>query len=94
MAKITKKEKKLAKKTLRTIEDSKKRELLMSQDPKLTYKREIIHSDMPWPLKLISMGRKDILMLIIVAIIILIVIAGFGLYYVITWIIEALEGVL
>ena len=47
------------------LERMKQKDRMMSQEPTKTYKRETIYTNMPWPLKVIQMGRTDVLIMII-----------------------------
>ena len=90
MVKISKREKKLAKQTLNTMQEVRHKEQLRLQDPNASYKRKISYTTMPWPLELISMGRKDVLGLIILVILLLASVIIVGLYFLIEWLLGVL----
>jgi hypothetical protein len=72
MGKISRRERKLANKTMDRLDDVRHRSKLEDMDPTKSYKRKIVHTNIPWPLELINMGRSDIIILIIIAIILII----------------------
>ena len=86
MGKMSRKEKKLAKKTLNTMQETKFKEQLRLQAPTTSYKRKISYTTMPWPLELVQMGRKDVLFLIMLVIVTLIVFGIIALYLFINWV--------
>jgi hypothetical protein len=81
-------EKKLVKKTLKKIEEKKRDESLLSNPPGQTYKRQIVHTEMPWPLQIVLMGRKDVLFLILLIIGIICSVGGYVIYQIIMKILE------
>ena len=89
---LSRREKKLAHRTLDTIDKSKEREQLLSQNPLTSYKRKVIYTHMPWPLELIQMGRSDVLILIIVAIVLLIAFIAIVAFYGINWVIDIIRN--
>jgi hypothetical protein len=89
MGDLSRRERKLANETLRTRERMKQHEGTMTQDPHTSYKRKTVYTHMPWPLELVLMGRSDVLLLIIIAIVL--VTAGLicVFYFGINWVIKA-----
>jgi hypothetical protein len=87
MGKMSRKERKLTKSALKNMDSSKKKSQLMSQDPVKSYKRKIVHTEIPWPLELIQIGRTDILVAIILLVVVLTAAIAYGLYLLINWII-------
>jgi len=75
---------------MENLDKVKKRDKMMAQDPTLSYKRKIVHTNMPWPLELINMGRSDIVFLIILLAIIIIAAVAIGLWFLINWLLGVL----
>lgn len=90
MGKISRKERKLAKKTMRQLDTARHRSKLEEQNPQVSYKRKIIHTKMPWPLEVIQMGRGDIILLLIIIIILIIVATIIGIWYLFNWLMGVL----
>ena len=90
MGKVSRKEKKLAKQAIKHYDEGKKREQLLSQNPQQTYRRKIIYTKMSWPLQVWLMGRKDIVIFIILLIVLGIVAGTYIIYRLILWLIEVL----
>jgi len=77
---LTRRDKKEARYTLKKIQKEKQKQSLLSAPPDRTYKRQIVHTEMPWPLQVILMGKKDVLILILIILIILIIVGVYGAY--------------
>lgn len=90
MAKISRREKKLTREAMSNLDNARKRDQMMAQDPTKSYKRKIIHTKMPWPLELINMGRTDIVLLIIILIAIIIVAVALGIWFLVNWLLGVL----
>lgn len=75
---------------MENLDNLKKRDKMMGQDPTVSYKRKIVHTNMPWPLELINMGRSDIVLLIIMIAIIIIVALAIGIWFLINWLLGVL----
>jgi hypothetical protein len=88
MATVSRREKKLAQESMRTRERMKQQEGVMSQDPHTSYRRKTVYTHMPWPLELVLMGRSDVLLLILFAIVLIIAGIAFVLFYGMSWAIK------
>mgnify|MGYP006279801313 CR=1 FL=1 len=84
------KDKKLAKKAMKRIEKQKQKQSLLERPPNQNYKRQIIHTDMPWPLQVVLMGKKEVLIFIILVLAIITIAAAYGIYHLALFIMEML----
>jgi len=85
MGKMSRREKKMTKEALDRLEHSRKRDKMLQQDPTKSYKRKIVHTDMPWPLELIQMGRIDIVIMLMIIIAVIIIAFGYGIWLLFNW---------
>jgi len=85
---LRRRDKKEAKKALKRIEKQKQKQSLLERPYNESYNRKIIHTEMPWPLQLISMGKKDVLIFIILVLGIITIAGIYLLYRLILFILE------
>ena len=88
MGNLSRRENKLAQKAMRSKERIKQHEGTMAQDPHTSYKRKTVYTRMPWPLELVLMGRSDVLLVIIIAIVLVVAGVFFAIYYGANWVIK------
>lgn len=84
------KKKKASKKMLKRIGNEKMKNALLEREPERSYNRKIVHTEMPWPLEVIAMGRKDIIFFILLMFGIIAAAAIYGLWILAQFIMEAL----
>jgi hypothetical protein len=87
--KISRSEKKMTREAMNRLESMRQKDKTLSQDPRMSYKRETIYTNMPWPLKLVQLGRTDIVIFIGLLYVLLFVAVLVGVYYLLTWLIGA-----
>jgi hypothetical protein len=85
---LTRRDKKEARSTLKKIQNEKQKQSLLANPPERTYKRQIVHTEMPWPLQVILMGKKDVLIFILIILIIVAVLGIYGAYLLVQYILE------
>ena len=82
---LNRSQKKMNRDAMDRLERMRQKDKMLGQNPQQSYKRDIVYTTMPWPLKLIQIGKTDVLLVIILAYAILFVVVAVGLYFLLQW---------
>jgi hypothetical protein len=72
------------------LEGMRQKDKMLGQNPQQSYKRQIVYTTMPWPLRLIQIGRSDVLLILVLAYAALFIVVVVGLYFLFQWLIGVL----
>ena len=86
---ITRSQRKMNREAMTRLEGMRQRDKMLGQNPQQSYKRQIVYTTMPWPLRLIQIGRSDVLAILIIAYAALFIVVAVGLYFLIQWLLGA-----
>lgn len=87
---LARSQRKMNREAMTRLEGMRQRDKMLGQNPQQSYKRQIVYTTMPWPLRLIQIGRSDVLLILIVSYAALFIVVAVGLYFLFQWLMGAL----
>ena len=82
---LSRSQRKMNREAMTRLEGMRQKDKMLGQNPQQSYKRNIVYTTMPWPLRLIQIGRSDVLLVIILGYAALFIGIVLGVYFLIHW---------